>query len=132
MLRTTVLAAVVAFLPHCASADDFVAIPDSSTISPSDRYEIVQSQITAKWTFRLDRFCGKVSQLVSNSDGDDIWQHMEIVGLPNCQTDGKPHYQLFTSGIAAKHTFLMNTGSGVTWLLVTSKNGDAGWELFSP
>ena len=39
-----------------------------TTTPPSDhRFEIIQSQLAAKWTFRLDRFTGQVSQLGNRS-----------------------------------------------------------------
>ena len=102
----------------------------SSAISPNDRYQMVQSELAAKWTFRLDRFCGAVSQLVSTSDGGDAWQPMIVRGLPSCVNDGRSHYQVFTSGLAAKHTMLMNTATGRTWVLVQADNGEALWGEF--
>lgn len=50
----------------------------------------------------------------------------------------RPHFQIFTSGIALRKTFLIDTDTGVTWMLVTGKqklaDGTEGeyraWEPF--
>jgi hypothetical protein len=106
----------------------------SSTISPSARYQIVQSHLAAKWTFRLDRTCGFVSQLAQTRAGGTAWEAMPIEKLPNCVDDGARHYQLFSSSLAARHTFLMNTDTGASWVLVTHINRDksesAVWQRF--
>lgn len=107
---------------------------NSSTLSASARYEIVQSPLAAKWTFRLDRVCGNISQLVSTQKETTAWEPMAIYNMAKCNNDGKIRYQLFTSGLAARHTFLMNTESGKTWLLTTYKGKDDndfnGWGSF--
>jgi hypothetical protein len=59
---------------------------------------------------------------------------MLVIGLPKCTPDGKVRYQLFTSGLAARHTFLMNTENGRTWQVRTSKDSKGSeitaWFLF--
>jgi hypothetical protein len=92
------------------------------TTSPSDaRFEILQSQLAAKWTFRLDRFTGRIAQLVRTIDDDNAWQEMEVEQLPAISTPSRPRFQLFTSGLAARHTFLIDTLSGQSWTVVTGK-----------
>jgi hypothetical protein len=88
---------------------------------PDARFEIVQSQLAAKWTFRLDRFTGHVAQLVVTSDDDTTWEEMPIWGLTQIPSPSRPRFQIFTSGLAARHTFLIDTTTGLTWKLVTSK-----------
>jgi hypothetical protein len=46
---------------------------------------------------------------------------MRIVELPPAAVPSHPHFQIFTSGLAAKFTFLIDTDSGKTWCLATSK-----------
>jgi hypothetical protein len=72
-------------------------------------------------TFRLDRFSGRVALLVKTADDDNTWEDMEIIGLPAIPTAAKPRFQIFTSGLAARHTFLLDTETGKTWLVVTGK-----------
>jgi hypothetical protein len=107
---------------------------NTSTINTNARYEIVQSSLAAKWTFRIDRVCGNVSQLVSTQRDTTAWEPMIIYNMAKCSNDGKIRYQLFTSGLAARHTFLMNTENGKTWLLSVYKDKDGnefnGWGSF--
>jgi hypothetical protein len=37
------------------------------------------------------------------------------------QASSRARYQLFTSGLAARHTFLIDTETGRTWVVVTAK-----------
>ena len=129
------LTPLVGFLPFSARSQDLPIAPHtSSTMSDTNRYEIVQSHLAAKWTFRLDRFCGFVSQYVKTTSGDVTWEPMFIEKRPTCVMDGKIHYQLFSSSLAARHTFLMNTDTGTSWLMTTHLNKDktksAAWTLF--
>jgi len=109
-------------------------IHNSSTIGAVARYEIVQSSLAAKWTFRLDRVCGTVAQLTSTQTETMNWEPMIIYNKSKCSNDGKNRYQLFTSGLAARHTFLMNSETGKTWLLTGFKDKDGndfnGWTPF--
>jgi hypothetical protein len=129
------LTALAGLLPFSARAQDLpIASHTSSTISDTNRYEIVQSHLAAKWTFQLDRFCGLVSQFVRTTNGGVTWEAMPVEKRPECVMDGKIHYQLFSSSLAARHTFLMNTDTGTSWLLTTRVNKDktefAVWNLF--
>lgn len=89
----------------------------SSSRVSGGRYEIVQSELAARWTFRLDRICGNVDQLVSDPDGDSYWQEIPFASRPNCGNASKPRFLLFLSGLAAKFTFLIDTAIGTTWEL---------------
>jgi hypothetical protein len=102
-------------------------IHSSTSVSLQNRFEVVQSTLAAKWTFRVDRVCGQVSQLVSDENEELNWQPMLIRSLPKCVSDGKSRYQLFTSGLAARQTFLINTDSGDTWKIKSITN-DKGSE----
>ncbi|MGC9997224.1 MAG: hypothetical protein ABSE79_18055 [Terriglobia bacterium] len=93
---------------------------DRTSAPPNARFEIVQSQIAARWTFRLDRFTGRVAQLSVDAADDSVvsWWDTPVVGLPQLENPTRARFQLFTSGIAAKHTFLIDTDTGKTWLMV--------------
>ena len=99
-----------------------INIHSSTTLGSQSRYEIVQSTLAARWTFRLDKVCGNIGQLVTSKNDGVTWQSMLVVGLPKCQSDSKIRYQLFTSGLAARHTFLVNTENGKTWQIRTIKD----------
>ncbi len=101
------------------------------TALPSNaRYEIVQSELTAKWTFRLDRFTGHVSQLVKSKTEENGWETMVVTGLPTLATPQatRPRFQIFTSGLAAKFTFLIDTDTGKTWQLTTTTSKTSSGE----
>ena len=85
------------------------------------RFEIVQSELAAKWTFRLDRFTGHVAQLVKTEDDDNTWEEMTVLNLPPVTAPLHPRFQLFMSGLAARYTFLIDTETGKTWVVVTGK-----------
>jgi hypothetical protein len=96
------------------------------TTTPGDaRYEILQSQLAAKWTFRLDRFSGRVWQLLKTPTDGNAWEEMPVQGLTKITNPNKPRFLLFTSGIAARHTFLMDSLTGKTWV-VTSVDVSSG------
>lgn len=90
----------------------------STTTPLNAQYEIVQSELVAKWTFRLDRFTGRVYQLLKDSSRGATWGELEVVGLETIKAN-KPRFSIFTSGLATRHTFLMDTLTGTTWILTT-------------
>jgi hypothetical protein len=113
--------------------------PSNATSPPQNaRYEVVQSSLAAKWTFLLDRFTGRVFQLVRTPTDGVAWEVMAALRLPNIANPTQARFQLFTSGIAARHTFLIDTSTGASWSLVSSiqKNDDGTqseiptWEPF--
>lgn len=127
-MRFLIIGFVALFASNTFAAE---AVIHSATTSPlNSRYEIVSSTILARHTYRLDKFCGYIAQLVLISNGDNAWSNMPVQDLPRCQGD-KPRYQLFTSGIAAKHTYLINVDTGRTWQIMGFKNSsgneDTGW-----
>lgn len=85
------------------------------------RFEIVQSELAAKLTFRLDRFTGHIAQLVRTATDENAWEDMQVVGLPPITQATRPRFQIFTSGLAARFTFLFDTDTGKTWVVVAVK-----------
>jgi hypothetical protein len=103
-----------------ASAQSYVNDIHQMTSPPQDaRFEIIQSQLAAKWTFRLDRYSGNVYKLVRTQSDGNAWEQMPVLGLPKIANPAKPRFILFTSGIAARHTFLMDSMTGQTWVVTT-------------
>jgi hypothetical protein len=118
-LVSTVVA--VAIWASTVTAQQLSDVHQHSTAPPNARFEIVQSLLAAKWTFRLDRFTGHVAQLVRTKEDDNAWEEMEVTGLPTLHAPARPRFQIFTSGLAVKHTFLIDTDIGKTWVVVTRK-----------
>jgi hypothetical protein len=116
MKRFAFMLCALSFLSARSSAQQEPSEIHQHSTPPADaRFEIVQSELAAKWTFRLDRITGHVAQLVKTAD-DAAWEDMEVIDLPYYTTD-RPRFQIFTSGLAARHTFLIDTTSGKTWVI---------------
>ena len=121
-MRTLIVASLVWLCTPLALAQDYPSPPPQQTSPiPGARFEIVQSPIAAKWTFRLDRYSGRVWQLVRTKQDENAWEEMPVLNLAKGQPSARPRFQLFTSGLAAKHTFLFDSESGKTWLVVVGK-----------
>ena len=103
---------------HAQQSSD---IHQTTTTLTNARFEIVQSELAAKWTFRIDRFTGHVAQLVRTLSDENTWEEMTIIALPEIGSFSRPRFQIFTSGIAARQTFLIDTDTGQTLVIVTSK-----------
>jgi hypothetical protein len=63
----------------------------------------------------------RVWQLVKTKNDDNTWEEMPVVDRPKLSTTPKPRFQLFTSGLAARYTFLIDADTGKTWTVVTGK-----------
>lgn len=140
-MLTIILVAFFALSVTTTTAQEVVQHQASS--QPADaQFEIVQSALAARWTFRLNRFSGDVAIMVVTKTGGLAWQQMTRIGLSRLQEadyvlSERPHFQIFTSGIGARHTFLIETDIGTTWVLVqrTERNSDGttaevySWEL---
>ena len=121
-MRYVVYALACIAFSGSAFAQEWATRPHQQTSPPpNSRFEIIQSPLAAKWTFRLDRYSGQVWQLVKTKDDNNTWEEMSVVDRPKLPTTPKPRFQLFTSGLAARHTFLIDADTGKTWLIVTGK-----------
>ena len=71
---------------------------------------------------------------MKTKDDGTAWESMMVIALPKVPLDPKVRYQIFTSGLAARHTFLLNVETGQSWVLTTfkdDKSGDvSGWSPF--
>ena len=95
--------------------------PSYKTETPNNsRFEIIQSSLAARWTFKLDKFTGKIWQYVRTKDDDSTWEEMFVT--PKLIASTRPKFQIYTSGIAARFTFLIDNDNGKTWNLTTTKD----------
>lgn len=115
------LLTVVFFAGFAVAQQEPTPIHVTSAVPANSRYEIVQSTLAAKFTFRLDKQTGAVCQIVKSSAGGLVWDPMQVVGLPTAPASGV-HYEIFISGLASKFIFLMNLDSGRTWQLTGHTN----------
>lgn len=120
MKRSTLFLCAFLIGPRAAVAQGAAA--NQRTTTPDNaKFEIVQSPLTTQWTFRLDRFSGHVSLLTKGEAGQDAWTDMEIGGLPDKSDATGPHFQIFISGLVAEHLFLIDTDTGMSWILAKEK-----------
>jgi hypothetical protein len=104
------------------------ATHQSTTVSDTARFEIVQSPLLAKLAFRLDRFTGDTWQFVSTQDNSYAWQRIKrIPFLNDTKAPGKVNYQIFMSGIRAQVTILMNTTTGASWYVAEDPKDGVFW-----
>jgi len=87
----------------------------------TSRYQIIQSELGVRLTFKIDKYLGEVYLLVKGEDDRLTWESMIKEEHPfdeAIQNQEKVNYQIFTSGLGIKFTFLINVNTGATWQLV--------------
>lgn len=99
-----------------AHAQNDAARTGAGTMLPANaRYQIVQSPLTLRDTFRLDRVTGRVHRMVEREGSGLAWVEMIVVERPNLAASGPPRFTLFLSGISGRSSYLLDTVSGRTW-----------------
>ena len=109
-------------------------IPQHSTVPEEARYEIVQSPRAARYTFLVDKERGLVSRLVIAGDSVVAWAPIPRTSHPSGSPEhaGRVNYELYTSGVAAIYTFLVNLNSGATWRLAAGRDDVLRWTPIRP
>jgi hypothetical protein len=121
-LRAQHLFAAILFVATIGRADTDSRPVHAQTTAPSAaRYEIVESTITVRDTYRLDRYTGRVWRIVKSKDDETLWEEMSVRELPQTGDTSSPRFQIFLSGIVAKISFLLDTKTGKTWQVVVAK-----------
>lgn len=92
-------------------------------------FEVIQNPKVRKYTFYLDKVEGKVYQLVQGYGGRTKWEEMTVYPK-DTQTYTEPTYQIYISGLMTSDTFLINTKTGRTWMLVQGRDDEILWEEF--
>jgi len=96
---------------------------NQSTSLCGGHWEFFISDIAVKYTFKVDKFTGNVYQFVQREDKTYTWQLIEReTSNIDVQKQDSINYQLFSSGLGIRFTFLLNTNSGLTWKLVKDEN----------
>jgi len=125
-MRYALLLLGVCFGLHSQDTDAGSQIPHVQSAAPVNaRYEIVQSHLAATFTFKLDKYAGRVWQLVQDAEGYPKWQVIPVLDGPKITNPASVRFQVFTSGLAGRHTFLLDTVTGRAWVFTTFKDGNA-------
>jgi hypothetical protein len=104
-----------------ANSHQYSSAPETS------RFQIVQSKHGARLTFNIDKYTGNVFLLVKGESGV-TWQLIDSEEQLYDETiPNQVNYQLFTSGLGIRYTFLINVNTGITWELVEDKKLDVFW-----
>ena len=134
LVRSTIVGCLL-LVPVVTHAD-LSNVHQSTNPSSESRFEVVQSQLAARWTFRLDRYTGEVMQLLLNEQKENTWHKIPVQDLPRIKNPSRPRFQIFTSGLAARHTFLLDPFTGKTWPLIfdsiPTKDGETEAIVFKP
>jgi hypothetical protein len=97
------------------------------------RYEIVQSERGARYTFKIDKYTGQVFQIAEKNNHDLTWEPI-IFKDPRTQdetTPDKVNFQILISGLGARYIFLLQVNTGKTWQLAEdTKSGILFWVKF--
>lgn len=123
---------IAGLLPTVAQSEDGPSLHVSSAAPPSARYEILQSLLAVRWTFRLDRYCGAVWQLVSTERDGLVWEKMPVENASPCTQASRPHFQIFLSSMAVRHSYMIDTDTGRTWQLASDKDNNHVWQVLGP
>lgn len=133
--RIAMLLAVISIAPltPVLAQLDWHPAYTSSAVPPGARFQIVQSELGARFTFRLDSWTGTVSLMTMRDDSSLAWEQMRrlVNPSPDTQLPGRPNYLLFLSGLGNRYTFLINLNTGATWQIVENPNGELLWEPLS-
>lgn len=96
------------------------------TSAPEGRFEIVQSEIIRKNTFKIDKCTGRVWVLCSSNSGP-WWSEMYREGYSQEDYKTGTNFQIFMGGMMARDCFVMDVNTGKTWVLVESDSGTLRW-----
>lgn len=92
-------------------------VPSSSAPALGARYEVIQSPINIRDTFRFDRWTGLTDILVGQDDAALVWRQVNHEDVTPVSATG-PRFQLTLSAVAAKGAYLVDTTTGRTWILL--------------
>lgn len=101
-----------------------------SSAPQTARYEIVQSERGAKYTFKIDKYTGQVFQIAGKSNQDLTWEPVLFLDTltQDETTPNKVNFQIFISGLGARHIYMLQVDTGKTWQLAEdSQSGILFW-----
>ncbi len=130
IILTSLLVSLTVMCPKVLAQEKHTA--QISSNDDGARYEIIQSEISVKVTIKLDKQSGK-SWLLTSFSGEkpefNAWDELKREAVTPAPNNSKRiNYQVFTSGHAVRHTYLININSGETWTLVNSVDDKLSWE----
>ena len=138
-----VLFCIVGLLPNlcAASAQELGAASSPAAASqktgvPADaRFEIIQTSSNIRTTLKLDKYTGMVFELVKTKDlvkvkdEEYVWSVTKRLQHPLDKTDSPSvvNYQITTSAVGVRYTFLININTGATWKLAADPDKEQSY-----
>lgn len=95
--------------------------------APADRFVLVQSHLNIRDTFRLDRWTGATHLLTGSDDTALAWTPIKFLDRAP-EADTAPRYRLSLSRVASKGTYLVDTATGRTWVLLGTTADTMAWK----
>lgn len=94
------------------------------TAQTGGRFEIIQSNISEVYTFKLDKYSGAVYVYVKLPELEQpSWLKIEkTIEVNDTISQNKINYQLFLGGKSLTDCYLININSGTTWSLIKENN----------
>ncbi len=105
--------------------------PTATTPPPSANFVLIHDAGVEKETYLLNRYSGATWRLVADRNVI-IWE--KVPAKPNGKDvipakSREPVFQISIQRQGAKETYLINTSSGITWILRDDRKGGKYWEV---
>lgn len=97
-----------------------------SSVPVDARFEILQRPWAHEWTYKLDKFTGKVWVLGQDEHQISVWIEMPVEGREEPNNPKTISYQIYVPHTPSKQSLLLNIKNGNTWRLVDGLNGTVG------
>lgn len=102
-----------------------VSASQKTSAPPDARFEVIQTNSNIRTTLKLDKYTGTVYELVRNKDlvraKDEEYAWGVTKRLPHpldkIEANDLVNYQIVTSSVGVRYTFLVNINTGATWKL---------------
>ena len=102
----------------------------ATTLPLTSRWELVQSPLLARLMFKLDKYTGETWQMVRDDEHGQSWKKMLIQDAPKVDKPILPRFQIFLSGMVVRCSYLLDSTTGRTWVLVGgNENANFSWQI---
>lgn len=108
-----------------ATAASQLAVSQKTGAPANARFEIIQTNANIRTTLKLDKHTGTVYELIKNKDlvrakdEEYAWAIIKRLSHPLDKTESanEVNYQITTSPVGVRYTFLINIHTGASWKL---------------
>lgn len=102
-----------------------------STSQVGGRYEILQSEISRRLSFKLDKYTGIVYECEDQTKNSCGWKEIKRAPSPSdVPIQDQINYQLYLGGHLSLDCFLINIHTGTMWIYVRNRETGSSFELY--